>query len=153
MVPGRPIWPSPASSAAVSRRAPPVSGETAAPAAGRRRIANQWSRLKGPIPLGSVHGGPMDQVHRAGPRPRVILASATTSHGPPRGTPSAPPSAAFAVLQKEPPVSGIHNHALPPYEIAPGFFGLNPRFSKLSNCDNPPSKIPYYHLRPIHFGH
>jgi hypothetical protein len=23
----------------------------------------------------------------------------------------------------------------------------------LGRCDNPPRKIPYYHLRPIHFGH
>jgi hypothetical protein len=23
----------------------------------------------------------------------------------------------------------------------------------LSRCDNPPRKIPYYRLRPIHFGH
>jgi hypothetical protein len=24
---------------------------------------------------------------------------------------------------------------------------------KGAGCDNPPRKIPYYHLRPIHFGH
>jgi hypothetical protein len=24
---------------------------------------------------------------------------------------------------------------------------------KERSCDNPPRKIPYYHLRPIHFGH
>jgi hypothetical protein len=22
-----------------------------------------------------------------------------------------------------------------------------------TNCDNPPRKVPYYRLRPIHFGH
>jgi hypothetical protein len=24
---------------------------------------------------------------------------------------------------------------------------------QLRNCDNPPRKVPYYRLRPIHFGH
>jgi hypothetical protein len=28
-----------------------------------------------------------------------------------------------------------------------------PRSRGRRRCDNPPRKIPYYHLRPIHFGH
>jgi hypothetical protein len=39
------------------------------------------------------------------------------NRGQPHGTPSAHPPAALAVLQKGPPVSGIHNHAHPPIEI------------------------------------
>jgi hypothetical protein len=27
------------------------------------------------------------------------------------------------------------------------------RSADLGRCDNPPRKIPYYRLRPIHFGH
>jgi hypothetical protein len=27
------------------------------------------------------------------------------------------------------------------------------RLFRMSPCDNPPRKIPYYCLRPIHFGH
>jgi hypothetical protein len=31
--------------------------------------------------------------------------------------------------------------------------GDNNDFQEPDKCDNPPRKIPYYRLRPIHFGH
>jgi hypothetical protein len=31
--------------------------------------------------------------------------------------------------------------------------GSSPGSSSTTSCDNPPKKIPYYRLRPIHFGH
>jgi hypothetical protein len=52
------------------------------------------------------------------------------NHSSPRGTPSAFPPAALAVLQKGPPVSGIHNHALPPIEI----LSVRSCFQRLSPC-------------------
>jgi hypothetical protein len=35
----------------------------------------------------------------------------------------------------------------------PVWFGTPDNFRKETLCDNPPRKVSYYHLRPIHFGH
>jgi hypothetical protein len=48
--------------------------------------------------------------------------------------------------------------ASPPATTSTGAFGKYD-FMKASTwfgvdfCDNPPRKVPYYRLRPIHFGH
>jgi hypothetical protein len=88
--------------AAAPPPAPAVSPPASLMDSRGRPIGTDGSDLKGAYPFDLVHGGPVDQVHRAGPRPRVMLVSAPANHSPPRGTPSAPPPAAFTVLQKEP---------------------------------------------------
>jgi hypothetical protein len=110
---------------------PAIAGESPPRAAGRHRglavsppaslaehlvrsISDGQSRSKGLVPLGSVHGGQMDQVHRDGPRSCISFASAPASHSPPRGTPSASPPATQAFLQKEPYSFQNYINALPP---------------------------------------
>jgi hypothetical protein len=124
MVSGSPFSPSPANP-------PPPPPQTAAgrpSAAARRprairavRSARTAQIRKGGVPLQAVHGGPVDQVHRAGPplasrlRHRLRHARVITSnHSPPRGAPIAHPPAAQAFLQKEPCIFHNYKYTLPP---------------------------------------
>jgi hypothetical protein len=59
------------------RRRGPAASPLASPAHDQgRTIGADGPDQKGGVPLRSVHRGPVDQVHRAGPRACVMLASA-----------------------------------------------------------------------------
>jgi hypothetical protein len=93
--------------------APPASRRRrrSAPSTCRRlSLADSQGR-----PIGTVDQwtGSTAPVHGIASCSRQLCVS-PPNRGRPRGTPSAPPPAALAILQKEPPVSGIQNHNLPP---------------------------------------
>jgi nucleobase transporter 1/2 len=47
-----------------------------------------------------------------------------------------------------------NNHDLNPRDLRSWACRTGLHFSAAATaCDNPPRKIPYYRLRPIHFGH
>jgi hypothetical protein len=132
---------------ALLRRAPPPLPSHAPPlAASRRRcrLCGIWAvrsrrtvqikRDRVPLRRSTVDRwtGSTAPVHR----PCINPASAShqpTNRDSPRGASTSHPPAAQAFLQKGPCSFQNYINALPPYEIAPGFFGLNPRFSNLSN--------------------
>jgi hypothetical protein len=61
------------------------------------------------------------------------------------------PAAAIAATRSCPP-NDSHDHPPPAIAIEGGGAAVRRRTSRNRACDNPPRKIPYYRLRPIHFG-
>jgi hypothetical protein len=109
------------------------------PRALRRRIYSSSARSSSAPP---AHLGQMRRVHR---RQWRILGPSTPSHGGellllPHDQPGAPMA----------PHGAAARHVLPRTELAAE------RRAGLAvgrRCDNPPRKIPYYRLKPIHIGH
>jgi hypothetical protein len=122
LVAGRPSLASPAL-AAGRRRGPAASPRRPHPQAPGPSDHGGQSRSKGGVPLGSVHRGPVDRVHRRGPRAcvtaHVSMTSACVSTGnrsPPRGATTVHPPTALAGLQISPPISGNYKYSLPPHK-------------------------------------